>query len=282
MTSTVTTIEFKKLAIYYGWPSSVNASYSVVGAINVFKEYDLLVFGAGLEDPLHPDHTNTINIIAGLTNTKVFGYIDSTLPITAIQSNIDQWTVMGVAGIFLDKFGFDFGLTRVIQNTIVDYVHGKNMFVFVNAWNPDDAFAPSGDLVTHLGTDDWYLAESYQIVNDSYESVDEWKTRSEKIISYRNATDTKIAGITTTTSGVYDQNKFDYAYFSAMLYGFNAFGWGEQYFSASSAQLPFRPRKNFCGTKYVSNITEKNGKMFVFTNTGFEVNTVTRTVDYLI
>ena len=50
---------------------------------------------------------------------------------------------MGVHGVFLDEAGYDFGVTRVRQNAIVDYIHGRGLQAFVNAYNPDDVF--SGD-----------------------------------------------------------------------------------------------------------------------------------------
>lgn len=92
----------------------------------------------------------------------------------------------------------------------------------------------------------------------------------------------KIAAITTTLTGEYDQAKFDYAYFSALLYGFDAIGWGEKDFSASSAQLPMRPRKRYFGNKNTTDIINENDVLTRHTNVGIKVNTITRTVDYLI
>ena len=276
-------IESKKLAIYYSWPSSVNGTFTVAGAINVFNDYHLLVLGTGLEDPSHGDHINTKDIIAGLsTNTKVYGYIDATLPLVDIQSKIDMWATIGVFGIFCDQFGYDFGLTRSKQNDIVDYIHLKNLSAFVNAWNPDDVFAPTDTLITHLGKKDWVLAESYQIINDNYQTNEDWINRSEKLAKYSAATGTKVATVTTTLSGEYDQAKFDYAYFSALLFGFDAVGWGEKDFSATSALLPMRPRKRFFGNRYTSDIINNNGVLTRHTNVGIKVNTITRTIDNLI
>ena len=102
-------IESKRLAIYYAYPSGVNGTFSVPGAINVFKDYYLLVFGSGLEEVAHPDHANTVAIIAGLTNTKVYGYVDATISLVDFKDKVDKWSVMGVAGIFCDRFGYDFG-----------------------------------------------------------------------------------------------------------------------------------------------------------------------------
>lgn len=185
-------IESKKLAIYYSWPSSVNGTYTVAGAINVFKDYELLVLGAGLEDPSHGDHINTKDIIKGLsTNTKVYGYIDATLALADIQTKIDKWATVGIYGIFCDQFGYDYGLTRTRQNEIVDYIHLKRLSAFVNAWNPDDIFVPTEIEATHLDKRDWVLAESYQIINDNYQSKEDWINRSEKLAKYSAATGTK-------------------------------------------------------------------------------------------
>jgi hypothetical protein len=91
-----------------------------------------------------------------------------------------------------------------------------------------------------------------------------------------------MAGITTTLTGIYDQAKFDYAYYSGLIYGLDAFGWGEQYYSASSAQLPLRPRAKIYGNAYAGNISVVDGIYSIQTNVGFEINTITQTNDYLL
>ena len=282
----------QKLAIYYGWPSAVNATYSPPLAAGVFKQYNLVVFGAGLEDLSHPDHLNTIAIIADpqMVKTKVFGYINATDGFVINKPKIDNWTLMGVAGIFLDRFGYDFGVSRADQNQLVDYIHSQNLSAFVNAYFPDDAFSSNANATynpqrdaCHLGSNDWYLAESYQIINDIYDEASTSIARSNLIKKYKSDTGVKVATITTTLSGVFDQNKFDYAYFSTLLFGFEASGWGEQDFSAITAQLPFRPRKKFYGTKYDSAGIEVNGNIIsIKTNIGFELNTTTHKVDHVL
>lgn len=278
----MSTIKKAKLAIYYGWPSGVNGAFSVAGAIAVFKAYELLVLGSGLEEPSHGDHVNTVQIIAGLPKVQVFGYVASTSDLALLKEKIDKWVTMGVSGIFCDVFGYDFGLTRQKQNEIVDYIHLKGLSAFVNVWNPDDAFSPSGPETTHLGLGDWVLAESYQIINDNYQSTEDWLARSRKLVGYRKATGTKIAAVTTTDSGIFDVDKFDYAYFSSLLFNFDAFGWGEKNFSALSGELPFHKRKHFYGTQFTGPITDSDGILSAPTNVGISVNTVTRTVDYVL
>lgn len=277
--------DIKRLAVFYGWPSTVNATYTVAGATNVFRVYDLVVFGDGLENPTHGDHLNTKAIIAALPKrTKVYGYVDATLSPTVYEPKIDAWVAMGVAGIFCDQFGYDFGMTRATQNALVDYIHSKNLSAFVNAWNPDDVFAPSGNLTTKLNGNDWVLAESYQIIEDNYQPTNDWITRSEKLRDYKKATNVKVATLTTTVldSTAFDADKFDYAYYSTALYDFDAFGWGEKFFSASDGKLPFRNRKKLYGTKFVSDVVNDGGVLKRYTNVGVEVNTITRKVDFVV
>jgi hypothetical protein len=277
----------KKLAVYYGWPSSVNATYTVNGAAAVFKDYDMVVFGAGLEDSGHGDHQNTIDIInhQDMANTEVYGYVDTTAGQSTNETNIDNWATMGVAGIFCDRFGYDFSVTRSQQNSLVDYIHGKSLKAFVNAWNPDDAFkqqgGPSG--ATHLGSSDWYLAESYQIINGSYQSSTDWKNKADKMAGYKSTFGTKMATVTTTNTSTFDQDKFDYAYFSTVLYNFDAAGWGEENFSATSASLPFRTRKSFLGTSLTNSISSPSSNVYQRnTNIGILVDTTNHTVGTLL
>lgn len=276
----------KKLAIYYGWPSAVNATFTVPGAISVFQDYDLVVLGAGLENPSHGDHANTVDIIAGLPGTtKVFGYIDSEASNSTNWLAIDRWVDMGVAGIFCDKFGYDYNVDRNRQNVLVEYTHYKGKTAFVNAWDPDDVFANTVNPTKNpLGTanmvepTDWYLSESFQIVNGAYQDEAFWKAKSDKMAGYMSLG--QMACVTTYDNSAFDQAKFDYAFYSSVLYGFGAFGWGEEFYSASSAQLPFRTRPPVYGDSFVNGISEPvSGTFQRNTNVGVLVNTTTHTVD---
>lgn len=281
----------QKLAIYYSYPSSINLIYTVDGAVGVFKEYDQVVFGAGLEETTHPDHQNTVNIInhPDMANTAVFGYIDATLDTDVIQDKIDKWYVMGVKGIFLDQFGYDYGLNRSKQRAIIWSVHekgDKHLSAFVNAWNVDDAFSsavgpsnPNG-LPPRLGPNDFYLAESFTIINGAYDDADtdangikDWQDKAAKMNIYKTTYGTKMAAVTTNDASAFDQNKMDYAYFSAVLNDFDTFGWGENNFSASDALLPFRARKPFQGSRFDSGVTINGNVYERRTNVGIHINT---------
>ena len=276
----------KKLAIYYAFPSLINgANGNVTSAVNVFKVYDMVVFGAGLEKMTHADHAKTIQIINHplMVGTQVFGYIDATRMVNDFQTRTDQWKAMGVKGILLDRFGYDFGVTRSKQNTLINYVHSKGLIAFVNAWNPDDVFGSSVvPLLNTLGTapvinsGDWFLAPSYQIIDGAYQTASDWKTKADKMATYKAGVGTKIACSTTTTSSIgFDQAKLDYAYYSTALYNFDAFAWGEPDYSATSATLPLRTRIPFLGTHFTGPIVTTSAGVFERqTNVGIRVDTV--------
>ncbi len=284
-----------KLAVYYGWPSAVNASGGDVNlAAAVFKDYDNVIFGAGLEDTAHGDHANTISIInhGDMVNTEVHGYIDATLSIADVQDKIDKWHLMGVKGIFLDRFGYDFGLTREKQNAEVWSIHEKgdgSLKAYVNAWDPDDVFSnavdptnnPDGD--SHrLVAGDTYLLESYQIINGAYQSETDWRTRSDKAVAHRTASGVSLGSVTTYDASAFDQNKFDYSYYSSVLDELDDWGWGEENFSSVSASLPFHTRPLAPGTKFIT-VTTQNGNVFErAVNVGIHVDTSANTVSTLL
>lgn len=278
----------KKLAIYYGYPSLVNSSNgNITKAVSVFKDYDMVVFGSGLEQITHPDNVKTKSIIGNSTmiNTQVYGYIDSTISLSAIYIKIELWKSMGAKGIMCDRFGYDFGLTRTKQNSIIDYIHTKNLKAMVNAWEPDDVFGKISvpiknplKIASTINSGDWYLAAPYQIVSNTYQPVSEWKSKSDKMAVYKTQFGTKMACITTTNSNTFDSSKMDYGYYSTTLYNFDAFGWTESNFSATDSKLPFRTRKYIEGTKFISPITQTGPSFNRATNIGISINTKTHKV----
>ncbi|ARF08692.1 hypothetical protein Catovirus_1_742 [Catovirus CTV1] len=286
----MTTLTPKKLAIYYGYPSLVNGSAGDVNsAVNVFKDYDMIIFGSGLEEISHADHNKTCNIISNILTTNVFGYIDSTISIHNFKNRVDKWLKMGVKGIFADKFGYDFSVSRSKQNQILDYIHSKSIIAFVNAWNPDDVFSSSVNVTYNpngspsvINSDDWYLAQSYQIINGVHQNVNDWKSKSDKMKNYKQVFGTKMACCTTYDISQFDQKKMDYAYFSTILYGFDAFCFGENNFSATNSLLPYRTRKQFYGSTFITDINSNSGIYKRNVNVGLFLNTNSHVIDTII
>ena len=246
----------QKLAIYYGWPSVVNgAAGNITTATNTFAQFDILVFGAGLEETTHGDHANTVAIINNLNELggkKVFGYVNlgctPNPDTTAIKQKINKWSGMNVYGVFLDCAGFDYiGVTRTIQNDVTDYAHGKGLKVFMNAWNPDQI---GGDLnengvyqPTHVGAGDWYLAESWLISSNSYLSISDWAAKADKCLTYKRNKGIETAVIATNTPNSAQPtdnatDKFKMAWWAAAMYGF-PFQWSDIWYSSGNNTLNY-------------------------------------------
>lgn len=157
-----TASNLSNLLVYYGTPisySGLGNTTAVIDAIaGVYKYY---VMGSSYQEPTHADYATTTTIVTGLRarGVKVFGYLPigvSTLNRTTgfLKTAIDQWVTLGVDGILLDEFGFDYQVSRARQVEIVDYVHGKNLPVAVNATTYHDFVC---DNVSELpwGGSDW-------------------------------------------------------------------------------------------------------------------------------
>lgn len=293
-------IDMKKVAHHYGWPSAVNGAGGDVNlAAAVYKDYDVVVWGAGIEDPSHGDNANAAAIIAhaDMANTEVYGYVDATLPLVDIQTSIDNWYNIGVAGIFVDQFGYDFGVSRHKQNEIVWCIHEKGpgaLKAYVNAWDPDHVFSsavdathnPDGD-APRLESGDICMLESYQIINGAYQTETDWRSRSNKVAGHLPSfSGVEIYAVTTNDASAFDQNKADYSYFSALADGFHGWGWGEENFGASGSSadsLPYRTRKEYYGTKYDGAFSNVGGSQYERqTNVGFHIDASTNTVTHLL
>lgn len=251
-----------RLAVYYGIPSLVNgAAGDVARAARVFAEYDVVVFGDGLEfDDVVAARTprgngaieyrRTMDVIRLLSasprGTRVFGYIDlgrsQQLSLDEIRQRTLRWKAMGAAGIFFDEAGADFGVDRTRQNAAIDAAHAAGMAVALNAFDPDDAFRPSADGTrTRLRRGDAYLLESFAVRNGRADNSSLFRDRLAR--ARRAAADAGVAlWATTTGEGQFDVALMDLAWRAAIDASVDAFAWGEPSFSSTDSQLPFRPR----------------------------------------
>jgi hypothetical protein len=287
----------KNLLIYYGYPSLINGSTAIAGAAAQLGRYDDVVLGDRLELTSHPDHQNTVAILANaqMAHTTVFGYIDlgvttQDLSLATIKARIDDWQATGAKGIFLDDFGYDFGTTRARQNAAVDYAHSKGLPVVANAFVPADAFGnqvdpvhnPSGT-ATNLGASDFYLYESFQISSGAYVNESAWQTKATALQGYQAQIGFQVFAVTTNKSmDGYSQNKFFYSWYSALLYGYAAVGWGEYQFAADDNHAPFRARPAINpGTAYTGAVMNANPVFTRDTDLGqILVNTATHAFSF--
>lgn len=250
------------LLIYYSYPSLINSSNGNLNAAETeFAKYQYVVLGDTLEHSSHPDHANTQAIVTSATtaNTTFFGYVDlgvstQNLSSAKIHTDIDEWIATGVKGIFLDDFGYDFGTSRARQNDAVDYAHSKGLPVVANGFLVDDVFSstvnatynPTG-VATHLAATDFYLYEDYQITSDvvnypgGYIDGPTWRLKADALAAVRATLPIQVLTVT-VTNNTFDSNQFNYAWYSTVVDGYTAFGWGEPDFSSSTASAPFHTR----------------------------------------
>jgi hypothetical protein len=301
--SVASPLEPADLAIYYGWPSLVNGVQNNADAAAVFGQYDIVIFNQGLEEPPHGDHTNTkaiIQLLQSSYSTRVFGYINgpqwntswalTSMPPTNWQGHVDLWVAMGVDGIFIDEFGYDWGPTRATQNAMLDAVHARGLPAFVNSWFIDHTFSSAPDPVfpagnpngvpSHIRSTDLYLLESFAIIEGHYDQCarpifDTWVTKGDKALLYRQMFGTEMWAMTTAdrlTTMALDageiaaEERLSFAWHATAMYGLNGFGWTEPQFSASGPSqnlLPWRLRPDpnppvGIGSRYLNGV-QHNG-----------------------
>ena len=144
----------EKVMLYYGYPNAINNSWDVNNSANIYKDYDVCIFGDGYCLPTHEAHAETVEIFRILKRispeTRIVGYVpigvknvggDSNLPMDELKNRVDLWQAIGADGIFLDEYGYDYGVTRARQNEIVSYCHDRGMFVFANSWSIEYCFS---------------------------------------------------------------------------------------------------------------------------------------------
>jgi len=285
------------LLIFQAYPRSINGTGSVDGASAELGQYDYLVLGGGHEKTDHWDYANTVAILAhpDLINTTVFGAVSIGVSVVnesmaEIQTRIDEWQAAGAGGIFFNHFGYNWDTDRARQNAAIDYAHSRGMPVLAEAADPDDAFDPTIDPVrnptgepSHLGASDFYLYEAHQVAGGQIYEGFIWDDKAVKIETYRDALGFGVFSYTTNDEATssYDEDMFFYSWYSALLYGYEATGWGEYAYSGwgvSAEQAPFRQRPAVDpGTVFTGDVQNPSSGLYTrTTDTGtIAVNTTT-------
>ncbi|RDD52780.1 MAG: hypothetical protein BA066_07855, partial [Candidatus Korarchaeota archaeon NZ13-K] len=139
--------QVKRLLIYYGYPSLFNGSSGLVEAVKLFDKYDIVILGGDLADPNHEEHEAARRLIR-MSRAEFYGYVDAAQPIEKVCSLIKAWADMGVSGIMLDDFGFDYlepmlgsrGAARLHQARAIECVRRHGLKLAMNFWSPEDVF----------------------------------------------------------------------------------------------------------------------------------------------
>lgn len=253
------------LLIYYGYLNSFNSEENswvnddVVADIG--GKYDIVVFGDGIQNPSHPDYSNSQYIISELKSNypalKIFGYVSVDQPLQDFQSKASQWDTLKVHGIFGDEMGYDFGPTRADQNARIQFVRELNYatLFFANAWKidhvlgtvddpsyPNSTYNPSAT-ESLLGSSDYYLLESFVLVHPNYESFEQYMDRGDRARLVKASYPIKLAaGSILDDDDANGQQKFDRYYKGCHLFSLDACGSSDLSYGASSADSKFWTR----------------------------------------
>ena len=309
----------KKLLIFYSWPNAINnanlVSDPVAAAAAVYAKYDYVVINRTFSGSDCPQDTVTAIINhPSCKNTVFFGYIDlgmlassQRLDINEIKTRIDSWNDMGIDGVFFDEYGYDYDVNRARQNEAIDAVHavkskkrGRQLSVIANVWILDDVFSADVNSVSnpdgsesHMGSNDYFLLESFFISEGNYVDAASPVSLQSAIKKMNDATkycaSNGSMALTITTNSdtaLYDEDKFMYSWYAALILGAEGSAWGEYVFSAGGSALnssPFRsrPSQNF-GSGYAGKITVNGNLIQRKTDTGtLYINTSTHAYGFI-
>lgn len=254
----------QKLAIYYGYPSLVNDSRGDPGkAAKIFSQFSHVILGGRLENegeilqPKHPDHDPTKKIIQAAAGTEFFGYVNlgvtntpEPCAIGEIGGRVRAWKEMGVAGIFLDAAGFEYGVTRERQNASVKMTHELSLKAFVNSHHPEDAFSDKRVPLNALGggnleglkaavePGDLYLFESFVISGGLYQDPAFTREKLLTLFPFKRAFRLRTFGVATFNSiGQTTEDHFKHLFYCAILADFDGVCIADPAYAATTNRL---------------------------------------------
>jgi predicted small secreted protein len=231
----------QSLAIYYGWPSVAGGARSPEEAAGKLAAYEVVVLGGGLERAEHGDHARTRAIVARLASrAEVYGYIPlgsaTGHSLEAITTAVGRWREIGVAGIFFDEAGKDFGVSRERQNAAFAAAHRAKLRVFANAFEPDDLF--EGRPEVELARGDCYLYESFGVRLSEPEDEQARAAKLAKLTAARRR-GVRLFGVSTSVAGRAPSSaELTTLVALARRSGLDGIGWGTPDFGARDGALP--------------------------------------------
>lgn len=260
------------LLIYYGYLNSFNSAVNQWDNEKVAQDmakYNLIVLGAGLQHPEHPDYANTQIIIARIKalnpTTKIFGYVSMQAPLEdEFVAIVEGWDILEVHGIFIDEAGYDYGSPETNRRGVmvekVDIIHSMPFanICFVNAWNMDHIIGLEDDPSypnetwnrdmeeSGLGDNDWYLLESFAVntlnysKGEGYATKEDWAARGVKAQNHRITYKINLASVgIINDDNPTGQDLFQFSFVSALMWSLEANGTSSDYYGAGTAQVAY-------------------------------------------
>ena len=267
------------LLVYYGYPIAYKGIWNADAIVaEISASHDYWVVGHTYQDPAHAEYASTVAIMRGVraAGVKLYGYIplgtnSYNYTVAQIEAITDQWMAIGVDGIFIDEYGFDYGNTRQRQVDVVNMIHTKGLPICANAWVMEefvtDSLAetgwPSGDwryarwqewnptnIPSPAQPGDSYLFENFCYNHLGPTAVWDTQERAERARALALQNDVSVWGVAVfaeTTPGTLDTAKLgslatlpaagEYISANAYLYDISVVGSGGFSFGANGTPL---------------------------------------------
>jgi hypothetical protein len=135
--------EMQNLVIDYGYPSLMRGlsdeEVSLDLAVERFGRFDKIIWGEGLEDPLHDDHFNAATIIAAHPSKDFSGYIQlsnsAKFPFFTQEeliTNLIRMKIMGMKGVLFDLFEEEYGSSDDRADILSQFAHRTGLNIIYN------------------------------------------------------------------------------------------------------------------------------------------------------
>jgi len=270
----------KNILFYYGWLNSFNSatnSWSNELVAQEIAQYNMVIFGDGIQDSGHGDYANTVVILPRVRalhpDIKLFGYVTLSETAANFEAKATLWDAFDIDGIFIDEAGYDYGNNRAKFNTAVDYIHNLTnaTIAFANAWNIDHVIGVVNDpsypnatwnptpTASKLDAADWYLLESSPIgeglyAGNDYQPYAEWIAKANTCISRRETFGIRLASVSTIDdTNVNGQTMYDFHFMAAVMCSLDAQGSSDLLYGSGTAKTKMwaRPDVSNMGLTWV-------------------------------
>lgn len=201
----------EKLLIYYGYPSLFNGSTSLSEAVKLFDNYDIVVLAGDLVSRDHEEHGAAERLVK-LSKAEFYGYVDAAQPIEKVCSLIKAWAEMGVKGVMLDDFGFDYlepmlgsrRAARLHQARAMECAREHGLKLALNFWFPEDVFEDVDNISLDLSNVSVLVEHAvYGFGNKTEEYIEHFRS----MLQYARRSGAKLWCLTSTSANSSHANR---------------------------------------------------------------------------
>lgn len=123
--------------------------------------YAEVVLSGGLQAPTSGDAATIQSVIAAdQASTAFYGYVPlnhgGVVPLSTVETEIQQWKALGVHGIFVDTCGNSWGISPSERQQVVQFIHSTGLAVTLNTYNPENSVGVGLQLGDAMLAENWF------------------------------------------------------------------------------------------------------------------------------